>query len=229
MDHNVGRILSALETYGFSENTHVIYTSDHGDNVGHRGLWGKSNFYLESVAVPMIVAGPGIAPGVKHTPVSLLDLQPTILESLSVDDDRAALPADLRRPGQSLLTLANAPDDHSRTVFSEYHAAGSPSAGFMLRKGRWKYHHYVDFRPELFDLDADREETHDLATDPGHADVLAQMEAELRTICSPEAVNDAAKRDQNALIERYGGRDKAMFVGAPAATPVPGANVGFGE
>lgn len=229
MDHNVGRILNALDTFGLSENTRVVYTSDHGDNVGHRGLWGKSNFYRESVAVPMIMAGPGIEPAVKRTPVSLLDLQPTILENFGIDADRAALPDDLRRPGESLLALANAADDPARAVFSEYHAAGSPSAGFMLRKGRWKYHHYVDFPPELFDLDADPEETHDLASDPGHADVLAQMEAALRTVCSPETVNDAAKRDQNALIERHGGRDKALYVGAPAATPVPDAKVGFGE
>ena len=114
-------------------------------------------------------------------------------------------------------------------MFSEYHAAGSPSAGFMLRKGRWKYHHYIGYEPELFDLESDREELHDLAADPAHAETRAMMERELREICDPDAVDRTAKADQARLIESHGGREKALFVGAPAATPVPGANAKFGD
>ena len=107
--------------------------------------------------------------------------------------------------------------------------AGSPSAGFMLRKGQWKYHHYIGYAPELFDLDNDREELYDLASSPEHSDVLAMMESELRKICDPDIVNQAAKADQAKLIERHGGRENALFVGAPAATPVPGASAKFGN
>ena len=74
LDHNVGQILQALETAGMSADTTVVYTSDHGDNVGARGLWGKSNFYQESVHIPMIMAGPDVAVGTCDTPVSLIDL-----------------------------------------------------------------------------------------------------------------------------------------------------------
>ncbi|MEM9756658.1 MAG: sulfatase-like hydrolase/transferase, partial [Pseudomonadota bacterium] len=74
LDHNVGRILGALDAAGLSATTRVAYSSDHGDNVGARGLWGKSNLYEESVAIPMILAGPGIPQGTSATPVSLLDL-----------------------------------------------------------------------------------------------------------------------------------------------------------
>lgn len=136
MDHNVGRILDRLEASGLAETTRVLYTSDHGDNVGHRGMWGKSNFYLESAAVPMILSGPGVAPGTNDTPVGLLDVHPTILENFGLAADSAPLEPDLRRPGASLFAIAESGTRQDRAVFSEYHAAGSPAAGFMLRKGR---------------------------------------------------------------------------------------------
>ena len=95
------------------------------------------------------------------------------------------------------------------------------TAGFMVRKGRWKFHYYVRFRPELFDLDTDPEELCDLASDPRHAAVLREMEAELRRICDPEAVDALAKSDQRAMIERLGGVQAAARMGAGGATPVP--------
>ncbi len=61
LDHNVGQILNALDQSGMGNETKVVYTSDHGDNLGARGLWGKSNLYQESVAIPMIMAGPGVS------------------------------------------------------------------------------------------------------------------------------------------------------------------------
>lgn len=220
LDHNVGTIVQALRDAGLEHETTVIYTSDHGDNLGTRGLWGKSTLYQESVGVPMIMAGPGIAPGVCATPADLLDLFPTILEGAGVDPQ----PAMEGRPGQSLFALAAGPEQPERVVFSEYHAAGSNTAAFMVRKGRWKFHYYVRHRPELFDLAEDPEELHDLAGEPAYAGVLAQMEFELRRICDPEAVDAMAKRDQQALIERLGGVEVAAKLGAGGATPVP-ANV----
>jgi choline-sulfatase len=82
---NVGVVLDALERSGPIASTRVIYTSDRGDNVGARGLRGRSNLYQESVAVPMLMAGPGIRPGAVETPVSLIDLYPTILDAGAPD------------------------------------------------------------------------------------------------------------------------------------------------
>ena len=106
--------------------------------------------------------------------------------------------------------------------------AGSPSAGFMLRKGAWKYHHYVGYPPELFNLDDDPEELNDVAGEGACADVLRDMEAALEAFIDPQAVDRRAKADQKALIEKHGGVEAAQFVGAPAATPVPGAKAAFG-
>lgn len=216
MDEQVGRILAALEANGLAGNTLVVYTSDHGDNVGARGLWGKSTLYEEAAAVPLVLAGPGVPCGhTARTPVSLVDLHPTILEALG-------LPPDDSLPGRSLLRLAGAPYDASRLAFSEYHAIGSASGAFMLRQDRWKYHYYVGFEPELFDLEADPDETANLGSAPDHAARRAALEAALRRICDPEAVDRAAKRDQAALVARFGGRDRALSIGAPGATPAPG-------
>lgn len=217
LDHNVGRIVAALQAAGLADDTTVVYTSDHGDNLGTRGLWGKSTLYQESVGVPMIVAGPQVAPGVCSTPVDLLDLFPTILEGAGLDPR----PEMADRPGQSLFRLAASPPDPDRVVFSEYHAAGSNSAGFMVRQGRWKYHHYVGHRPELFDLVADPEELHDRAGEPAFAEVVRQMDTQLRRICDPDAIDALAKQDQRAMIDRLGGPQVAATLGAGGATPVP--------
>lgn len=214
LDHNVGEILAALDGAGFGDDTTVVYTSDHGDNLGARGLWGKSNLYQESVSVPMIMAGPETPAGVCRTPVSLLDLSCTLATHFGQSLDAA--------PGAKPLdVILRETDDPERVIFSEYHAAGAVSGAFMVRKGRWKYHHYVGFAPELFDLENDPEELENLAPKAEHAQTLAMMEAVLRSICDPDDVEAQAFRDQAALIARHGGRERALTLGAPGATPPP--------
>jgi choline-sulfatase len=218
MDAQVGAILEALEAAGLGETTRVIYTSDHGDNAGARGLWGKSVLYEESTRIPLLLAGPDFPQGrISTTPVSLVDVHPSILDAvgLASDDDRL--------PGRSLFALALEDDDADRIVFSEYHATGAPTGAFMLRKGRYKLHHYVGYPPELFDLASDPEETRDLASNPAHGAVLADCEAALRNICNPEAVDARAKSDQDRLVATFGGAEAAFNAGTPAATPAPGA------
>lgn len=120
-----------------------------------------------------------------------------------------------------LREIASAPTDLERPILSEYHAAGAVSGAFMLRKGKFKLNWYVGFPPELFDLDADPEELTDLAPNPAYAADLARMEAELRKVVDPEAADAQAFADQAELIAKYGGREKALKLGAPAATPPP--------
>jgi choline-sulfatase len=218
LDEQVGRVLDTLDRLGLADSTRVIYTTDHGDNLGTRGLWNKCVMYRESTAVPMIVSGPGVPAGrVCKTNVSLVDLYPTILEAMGLDaagDER-----DL--PGRSLLSIAAAADDAERIGFSEYHAVGATSGAFMLTRGRFKLHYYVGFRPELFDIEADPEETRNLAADPAYAQLVADLEAALRSLVDPEATDRRAKDDQNALVARYGGSEKVRTLGNPGATPTP--------
>jgi choline-sulfatase len=218
LDDNIGRVLGALRERGLERDTLVIYSSDHGDNLGTRSFWGKSNMYDESAGVPLIMRGPGVAAGKRvATPVSLVDSYPTIIETVG----ESLSPEDRALPGVSLLRLAEGADA-DRTVLSEYHAVGSLTGMFMLRFGRWKYVHYEGYRPQLFDLEADPGETRDLALEPGHAAMLAEGERRLRAICDPSEVNARAFADQAARIAELGGEAVVRKAGSYPYTPAPG-------
>ncbi len=215
LDAQVGRMLAALEETGLGATTRVVYTSDHGENLGMRGMWGKSNLYGDAARIPMILAGPDVPEGrISATPATLVDLAPTILAGVGL-----TVPEDL--PGESLWDIVRAPDDRDRQAFSEYHAVASRTGGFMLRRGRFKYHYYVDYPPELFDLREDPGEARDLAADPDYAAILAESEIALRRIVDPEEADARAKTDQRALIARHGGPDAVAAMGTRGATPVP--------
>ena len=216
MDENVGKVLRALEKFGLGQSTRVAYTSDHGDNVGARGLWGKSTFYEESAGVPVIVRGDDIPVGAtRDTPVSHVDFYPWIFECVG-----APVPDD-GHPGRSLGDLARGTAP-AKAVVSEYHAISSTGAAFMLREGRWKYMHYVNYRPQLYDLEADPEELRDVAGDPTNAAVLEACRKRLYEFCDPEEVDRRAKRRQAELLARCGGREAALARGDLGFTPAPG-------
>lgn len=215
LDHQIGRVLGALERCGLADETLVVFASDHGDNQGQRGLWNKSTLYRESLNVPLILRGPGVPRGhVCTTTANLVDIAPTVLQA-------AGLPLPPELPGAPLQSLANASDDAQRIGFSEYHAVGSPSAAYALWQGRWAYHHYVGFAPELFDRQTDPDQLHDRAADPSLAPVLRHFEALLRARLDPQAIDRRAKADQAALVARHGGPQMALSVGVPGASPVP--------
>lgn len=223
LDDNIGKVLACLDECGLRDNTIVVYTTDHGENLGARRLWGKNNMYEESAAVPMIISGPGVPEGkVSTTPVTLVDIGPTVLDAIG--HGRVTQQEGL--PGESLIGLANAPDDPDRVAFSEYYASGADRASFMIRKGKYKYIHYVGYEPELFDLEADPEELNNLAAN-GHADVVKEYQDILRGMLDPEAMDEMAYRDQTALVEQCGGREKAVAKGAIQGSPTPGEKAEF--
>ncbi|WP_368417270.1 sulfatase-like hydrolase/transferase [Falsiroseomonas sp.] len=216
MDEQVGKILRCLEDCGLSGNTRVLYSSDHGDNVGARGLWGKSTMYEESVGIPMILAGEGVPAGqVVPTPVSLTDVYATALHAVGVTE---APP----EGSLSLLDVARGEAPADRMVLSEYHATGSREAAFMLRDARWKYVRYVSYPAQLFDLQSDPEELRDLAQDPTHAGVAAAMDARLRQMLDPAAVDRLVKARQAAILDANGGRDAVLRRGDLPYSPPPG-------
>lgn len=218
LDHNVGRVLGALEAAGLTGKTRVLYGSDHGENLGARGLWAKSTLYEESAGIPMIMVGPEVPENrVVEGPVSLVDVFPTVLECAGVEPD----PADADLPGTSLLAAAHGKLPQ-RTVLSEYHAVASPSGSFMIRRERLKYIYYCGYAPMLFDLETDPYERRNLAAMPEYRDELAACEAQLRAILDPEAVDRLARADQNAMIERLGGKETIMQRGAVRHSPPPG-------
>ena len=223
LDENIGKIMNALADSGLAGSTRVMYTSDHGDNLGSRGMWGKSTMYEEIAGVPMILAGPDIPAGLRiREPVSHVDAYPTILESVGISF------AEVRdtHPGVSLFDMA-AGFAPKRTVLSEYHGMGSTTGAFAIRHGKYKYIHYVKYQPQLFDLDSDPEEIHDLSSDPAYAGALAECRAALYSVCDPEEVDARAKARQAELLELHGGREAVIARGDLGFTPAPGQKTDF--
>ncbi len=214
LDHQVGEVITALESSGQLDNTLIIYTSDHGDHNGDRGLWTKMTLYDESAAVPMIVAGPGIPEGkVVSTLASLVDIYPTILDAAGIEDGVEP------RPGIALQTLASGAH-FDRPVISEYHDGGSPTGMFMLRNARWKYNCYPGYAPELYDMHNDSGESIDLGESGEHKGVRELCDEQLRSLVDPEAANRQAFADQTALIAQLGGVEAVRNADEFDFTPV---------
>ncbi len=218
LDRQIGRVLTALSDNGLQENTRIIYTSDHGENLGEHGLFAKFTMYESSIGIPLILAGPDVPQNkVCDEPVSLVDCYPTILQSMDIplDEDEQEL------PGSSLWSIAqNRTLD--RPILSEYHGVGSRDGWFMLRYGQYKYIHYVGGAPQLFDLDDDPDELRDLARLADYQPILTEMEMMLREMLSPELVDARAKEDQRELVNRHGGREAVLARGTFTNSPVPG-------
>ena len=217
LDEQVGKVLQALDAAGLADTTRIVYTSDHGDNLGTRGLWGKSTMYEESAGCPLIVAGEGIpANRCVDAPVGHIDIFPFLFEA--VGEPVGEVMAD--RPGISLRRLAEG-ETPDRTLLVEYHATGSAAGAFMVRVGKWKYVYYANLPAELYDLEADPEELHDLAADPAHQAERQRCHARLLELCNPDAVEQQAKARQAELIALHGGRQAIVERGDFGNTPAP--------
>ena len=222
LDNQIGRVLAALEESGQGGNTRIIYTSDHGEMLGSYGLWGKSCMYEDSVGVPFIVAGPDIPAGqVSDQNVSLIDCFPSILDCVGVpleDEDKTL-------PGTSLWPIARGEESPDRIAFAEYHALFSTVGNYMVKDDRYKLVYYAGnaYPLNLFDLQEDPSELHDLGQDSAYADAIARLETELRKVCDPEAVNEQAFADQRAQVERHGGEAALLAQGLEINfSPAPG-------
>ena len=189
IDDKVGEILAALEAT--RQEAVVVFLSDHGDMLGERGLWFKMSFFEGSARVPLMIAAPGLAPGRVETPVSTIDVLPTLAEIAGVSLD-AVLPW---TDGESLLPVAAGAG--RAPVAMEYAAEGSITPLVCLRDGRWKHVRCAADPDLLFDLAADPGERVNLAADPAHADTLARLRA-LSEARWDLAAFDAAVRESQA-------------------------------
>ena len=217
LDALIGRLLDALDELGLADSTRVVYTSDHGFSCGDHYIFGLFHLLEESLSVPLIMAGPDLPIGKRYsTPVSHVDLYPTLLESCGVALDSRE--SDLY--GQSLWELFDTASPRKPLV-AEYHATGTLSAGYVVRDGDFKLIYFVGMAPQLYDLNSDPLEARDLATEL--PDKLAHMLDLLRDWLDPEAEDRRAKQDQRALIDRHGGKQQVLeTMGGFSYSPPPG-------
>ncbi|MBT2792088.1 sulfatase-like hydrolase/transferase [Paraburkholderia strydomiana] len=185
IDDQIGRLLDHLERLGRLDDTLIIFTSDHGDFLGDHWLGEKEYFFEPAIRVPLLIHDPASAhkgPQVFNEFVECIDIVPTILDAVGI------VPPEHRIEGVSLLPLMR----HGTSAGWRDYAVGSldyayrearqilgrdPAAchGMMIREGRYKYMHWQDYRPQLFDLHDDPDELCDLGRDPALERVRSRM------------------------------------------------------
>ena len=161
----IGEVLEVLETTG--QEATILFVCDHGDMLGERGLWFKMSFYEGSARVPLMDASPNHAPGAVTTPVSTIDVCPTLCDLAGVSMAEVMPWAS----GESLLPLA-AGGTRSKPVAMEYAAEASYAPRVSLCSDRWKYTRCVLDPEQLFDLEADPNELRNLASNTQYGEVF---------------------------------------------------------
>jgi len=193
IDDIVGRLMHALVETGVEDKTTVLFTSDHGDMIGERGMWFKKTLFESAIHVPLIVHAPGrFGPSRVAAPVSLIDILPTLNEIAggSAQDYPVAI------DGASLLPLLEGASTAHRDVIAEHIDGATLAPRIMLRRGRWKLVHSRAYPPMMFDLIADPLELTNLASGSEHQDVLAEMTSIIETSYDLDALPDQVVASQ---------------------------------
>ncbi len=172
MDQQLGRVLDRLDQLGLTDETIVIFTSDHGYHLGEHTFWQKLSLHEESARVPLIIAGPGITPGRTDALAELLDLYPTLADLCGI-----GVPAHC-----SGTTLRGVLEGTASSVRNG--AVSMIGNGVLWRTSDWSYIRYSNQSEELYDMrpvpaGGDPLQFTNLASDPAHAAVLQQLRDEL--------------------------------------------------
>lgn len=186
-DWNLGRVIAELDRLGLRENTIIVFIVDHGYQLGEKGKWSKAGSLFEmGTRVPLMVAAPGM-PGNGRSCrriVQSIDIYSTLAEL-------CGLPLPPGGEGTSLTPLLRDPDaGWNRPAYSIWSETGRAIHGVAVRTEKWRY---VEYGPEgangamLFDPIADPLEMTNLAYDPAHASVCAELSALARKYASSTA------------------------------------------
>lgn len=190
-DWCVGEALRLLDESGKGDNTLVIYLSDHGDMGFNHGLMGKTQFYEESVRVPLVMHKPDtISAGQHHTGlVELIDLFPTFCDVAGTE------PPELS--GRSLWSdICNQNYVGKDAVYSESYPMTrnvevfGPRPHRMVLTDEWKLIQYGDICVDLFDVQKDQDNHHNLANDPEHNATATQLLHQLNDRLGPLPTED---------------------------------------
>ena len=218
IDDKVGQLVETLEATGQSENTIIVFVSDHGEMLGERGLWYKMSFFEWSARVPMLFYAPErFAPRRVAHPVSLVDVLPTLVQ---IGNGGLAPEYVENLDGSSLLPWLEGQDvAEPAPVYGEMLGEGAISPVLMIRRERFKYVFSQRDPEQLFDLTADPHELNNLAGQEMYEQVRAGFYEELMTAWNPtelhQAVIDSQRRrrflDQSLRKGRFTSWDFQPF------------------
>ena len=191
IDDNIGKLLKTLEECGLADDTLIVFSGDHGDMLGERGLWYKMHWFEMSARVPLLVHAPKrFAAHRVSQSVSTLDLLPTLVELAGGQVEQG-----LELEGHSLLPHLQGKGGHDE-VLGEYMAEGTVSPLMMIRRGPWKFVYSEQDPLLLFNLDSDPQELHNLAECGEHKGILAGFLAEARERWDIPAIHAATLASQ---------------------------------
>lgn len=187
VDDNIGKLLDTLKQCGLDDNTIVIFSGDHGDMLGERGLWYKMSYYESSVRVPMLFSYPKQwAPHRVPQSVSTLDILPTLVDIVG-----SQLQPHLPMDGVSIVPHLKGQSTHDN-VFAEYMGEGTIAPMMMIRRGPWKYI-TCPADPDLF---------YNLADDPKELNNLANSADEAtKKVYDAFVAESKAKWDMDSITQ----------------------------
>lgn len=223
IDDLVGRLLDTLKATGADENTAILFTSDHGDMLGERGMWFKKHFFESSLRVPLFLTAPWIKPQRIAEFASLVDVLPTLIgiasESATEAPEETFEGADLA----AFLDRGNTVPE--RVVYAEYLAEATTAPIFMIRRGKYKYVSSTADPALLFDMEADSDELRNLAAEPDYAETVDSFEAEVQSkwdsATLAEAIVISQKRRRFIIDAHKHGAEVRWNHGESAGQSVP--------
>ncbi|WP_395742283.1 sulfatase [Prosthecobacter sp.] len=176
VDSQIGRVLARLNELKLAENTIVVLTGDHGYQLGEHGLWAKQTLFEGGTHVPLIIAAPGVKPGVRTGLAEQVDVYPTLC-------DLAGLPRPKHLQGRSLKPMLDDPAAKGRQMaVSTMVATNTKLTGHSVRTDAFRYIVWDQNGGELlYDLRTDRDELHNLADQPAQAERMKRMRERLAT------------------------------------------------
>ena len=189
LDDKVGEILQTLEDT--RQEAIIVFVSDHGDMLGERGLWFKMSFFEGSARVPMMICAPQMEPGLQTTPVSNIDVCPTLCDLAGVSMDEVME----WTTGQSLVPMGQGVE-RTEPVAMEYAAEASYAPMVSLRYGKWKFNRCALDPDQLFDLDADPHELTNLAEHPDHQGTRQTLRAKSEARWDLDAYDKDVRKSQ---------------------------------
>ncbi len=193
VDDQVGQVLGALRNSPYSENTLIIFTSDHGYHMGEKDLIFKNTTWEESTRVPMVIAGPGVNENKEcHTPVSLIDLYPTLLDYCNLPGSPNSHGNNRELDGFSLVSLLEDPvlgnwegPSVALTAVCSQQELEVNQPGlkdqqqYSIRSDRYRYILYRNGEEELYDQRYDPFEWFNLASDPSYSVLKEELRERL--------------------------------------------------
>ena len=185
IDAQVGRLIDALEENDLLDKTIIVFWSDHGYFLGEKGLWFKRKAFERSARAPLLIASPGLKKGqVCKSPVEMLDIYPTL-----VDESGFQVPNELEGLSLSPL-LKNSEAKWDKAAITQIHHAPNKQ-GYSIRTKKWRYTEWNEGRDgkELYNHEIDPEERINLASNPEHKQVIAQLSQAVQTYSKSYVAN----------------------------------------